>query len=391
MYIAELAPPSIRGRLVGIYEISVQTGTCIGFWICYGVSKNMTVSRGQWMTPFAVQLIPGGLFILGMFLIPESPRWTARFRTREAALDTLARLRNLPIDHPYLQEEMSQIMNVVDEEQILHADRNMLHEIRELAAPGNRKRVFIGVMIFTFMQWAGSNAINYYSPRIFASIGITGLETGLYATGIYGIVRLVCVIIAMYYIVDMVGRRKLLMGGAVIMLLAMWALGAYVKLAPTNTTGHVTSGGIAAAAFVYIFAIGFCFSYAGIPWIYCAEIFPMRIRGLGMAICTATHWILNFVIARSVPYMISNIGYGTYFVFAACLTLSVPFVYYFVPETRGVSLEEMDVIFGVPGAALAPDQQKDVESYEEKAQAQYVEDRTLHSSSSENVTEYTKS
>lgn len=343
------------------------------------------------MTPFAVQLIPGGLFILGLFFLPESPRWTARFQSRETALATLAKLRNLPTDHPYLQEEMTQIMNVVEEELLLHADRNMLHEIRELAAPGNRKRIIIGVLMFTFMQWAGSNAINYYSPRIFASIGINGAETGLYATGIYGIVRLVCVIITMYYLVDKVGRRKLLIIGAIVMLLPMWALGSYVKLAPQNTTAHVSQGGIAAAAFIYIYAIGYCLSYAGIPWIYCAEIFPVRIRGIGMAICTATHWILNFVIARSVPYMISNIGYGTYFVFAACLTLSVPFVYFFVPETRGISLEEMDVLFGVPGASLMSDEQKDLESTEEKAHVQHVEERQSRSPSSEHITHYTKS
>lgn len=78
--------------------------------------------------------------------------------------------------------------------------------------------------------------------------------------------------------------------------------------------------------------------------------YSLRIRSLCVAICTATHWLLNFVIARSVPYMLTNIGYGTYFVFAACMTLAVPFVYFFVPETKGLSLEDMDALFGVPGA-----------------------------------------
>lgn len=132
----------------------------------------------------------------------------------------------------------------------------------------------------------------------------------MYATGIYGVVRLFCVIIAMYYVVDRFGRRKMLMGGAVVMLVAMWFIGAYIKIAgPGEGEGsELTAGGYAAVTFIYIFAVGFCFSYAGLPWIICAEIFGLRMRGIGMAVCTATHWLFNFVIARSVPYMVSNIG-----------------------------------------------------------------------------------
>lgn len=97
----------------------------------------------------------------------------------------------------------------------------MLSRWKELGRPSNRRRIFIGVVIFIFMQFAGSNAINYYSPRIFKSVGLTGSSTSLYATGIYGVVRLVCVIIAMYFVVDRYGRRNMLMGGAVVMLIAM--------------------------------------------------------------------------------------------------------------------------------------------------------------------------
>lgn len=117
--------------------------------------------------------------------------------------------------------------------------------------------------------------------------------------------------------------------------------------------------------------MGFCFSYAGVPWIYCAEIFPMHIRGLGIAICTATHWLFNFVIARCVPYMISNIGYGTYFVFASCITLSIPFVYFCLPETKGLTLEEIDVMFDGPtDTDMAVEEGKVIE-------AQHVEKTTM--------------
>ena len=126
----------------------------------------------------------------------------------------------------------------------------------------------------------------------------------------------------------------------------MYFIGAYVAIAKSSATQpHLEASGYAAATMIYIYAVGYCFSWAGIPWIYASEIFPIRIRGLAMAICTAVHWLMNFMIARSVPYMISNIGYGTYLVFAVCLTLAVPFVYFLVPETKGRSLEDVDAVF----------------------------------------------
>jgi sugar porter (SP) family MFS transporter len=374
LYVAEVSPPTIRGRLVGLYEISVQVGTCLGFWICYGVQKTMKPTSTQWITPFAVQLVPGVLLILGLLFVPESPRWLAQHRGREACTAVLAKLRGIDEDHPYLQEELKHIMDTVEDELERRPNGGMAGEWKELARPSNRKRVFVGVFIFIFMQMAGSNAINYFSPRIFKSIGLVGQSTGLYATGIYGIVRLLFITLAMYFLVDRFGRRKLLMGGAGVMLFAMWFIGSYIKIAQPEAQKHpqLSAGGYAAITFIYIYAVGWSLSYAGVPWIYCSEIFPLPIRGIGMALCTATHWLFNFVIARSVPYMVSNIGYGTYFVFAACLTLSIPFVYFCVPETKGLSLEEIDVLFGgePPSAVIAAELEK---GDMEKGETIYVE------------------
>ena len=161
LYIAEMSPPSIRGRLVGIYEIGVQAGTCIGFWINYGVAKNVRPTSAQWQIPFAIQLIPGVLLVIGMFFLPESPRWIARTKGRDLALQALAKLRNLPEDHEYVLEETYRVMDQIEQERIASGGkRGLLAEIRELAMPGNRKRIIIGIFIFIFMQFAGSNAIN---------------------------------------------------------------------------------------------------------------------------------------------------------------------------------------------------------------------------------------
>lgn len=160
LYIAEASPPSIRGRLVGIYEIGVQAGTCIAFWINYGVSRNVAPTSAQWQIPFAIQLAPAGLLVLGMFFLTESPRWIARFKGREPALTALAKLRNLPENHPYILEEIYRVMDQIEQERLATHGKGVMAEVREMAMPGNRRRIIIGVLIFIFMQFAASNAIN---------------------------------------------------------------------------------------------------------------------------------------------------------------------------------------------------------------------------------------
>lgn len=133
----------------------------------------------------------------------------------------------------------------------------------------------------------------------------------------------------------------------------MWYIGAYVKIAAPGSaseSSHISSSGYASVAMIYVYAVGWCLSWSGIPWIYTSEIFPLRIRSGCISICVATHWIMNFVIASSVPYMMTNIGYGTYFVFAASMTVSIPWVFFCVPETKNLRLEDMDALFGMVSA-----------------------------------------
>lgn len=300
-------------------------------------------------------------------------RWYARFKGREAATTVLAKLRNLPNDHVYLQEEIQQVMAQIEHERQSIVGKGLIAEFRELGRKGNRNRIAIGVTLFIFMQMAGSNAINFYSPRIFKSIGLTGTSTGLYATGIYGIVRFIAVCIAMVFVVDRFGRTKMLMYGSALMSACMWYIGGYVMSSSPSSSKHISAGGYAACTLIYIYAIGFCFSWAGVPWIYCSEIFPLRIRGISVALCTATHWLMNFVIARSVPYMITNIGGGTYFVFASFLVAAILFVFFFVPETKGRNMESMDELFGVPGAGRQTDLHA---NDEEKAAVQMIEGKS---------------
>ncbi|THC94190.1 hypothetical protein EYZ11_006331 [Aspergillus tanneri] len=348
LYTAECAPPAIRGRLVGVFEIGVQVGMCIGFWINYAVDQTIASSSRQWMTPFAIQLVPGGLLLIGLAFLTDSPRWTAR-KGREAVSQTLAYLRGIPAGHPAVQAELNDIMNQLEDERTTNPGKGIWVEIKECMHPGVRERLLLGNLVMVFFQMAGSNAINYYSPRIFQSIGMTGTQTKLISTGVYGLA------------------------------FCMWFLGAFVKLhGVSHTDGKIDSSSYAAAVFIFVYAVAFCFSWAGIPWVICSEIYPLRVRALCVAVCTGTHWLLNFVLARSVPYMITNISFGTYFIFASFLTLSIPFVWFMVPETKGLKLEEVDEVFrdrtfwgksrSREGRAL------DVECAEEKGDSKEIED-----------------
>lgn len=190
---------------------------CWAFGSTMALRKNVPPSSKQWIISFAVQLIPGSLLLIGTFLIPESPRYLAQRKGREKCIASLQRLRCIPSDHPYLLEEVHSIFQQIEHEEAIAEGHGIKTFLKEVAKPGNQKRLLIGCLMFIFMQMAGSNAINYYSPAIFKSIGLTGSNTAFFATGIYGVVRFVAIIFAMVFVVDRFGRTRTLMAGSVVM------------------------------------------------------------------------------------------------------------------------------------------------------------------------------
>lgn len=224
---------------MGFYELLLQVGGVVGFWINYGVSKHIPISTKQWHIPVAVQLIPGGLLFIGaLFVLPESPRWLRSVGRLEEAERGLAHIRNLPADHTYMREELE----MMDEQLAATAQyRSYGAQIKELMAKGMRNRLasaflmmstytmilemlrkfsFLTFLHFSFLllvfqNLTGINAINYYSPRIFQSLGLVGTDAQLFGTGIYGIVKLVVTLIWAIWLIDNVGRRKLIIIGSV--------------------------------------------------------------------------------------------------------------------------------------------------------------------------------
>lgn len=209
VYIAEISPPSIRGRLVGIFEIASQGGGMCGFWINYAVDRTIPdATRTQWIVPLGLQLLPGALLFAGMlFFCPESPRWLARRDDWDEAAKVLSSLRALPIDDPYVCGELAEIRAQTEERRVT-VKLAKSDIVRRLFAKGTRNRMGIGLLLMACQNMTGVNIITYYSPRIFETLGIVGTSTKLFATGFYGIAKTLGMIAFSLYLVERVGRRK---------------------------------------------------------------------------------------------------------------------------------------------------------------------------------------
>ncbi|KAF8157112.1 MFS quinate transporter QutD [Crassisporium funariophilum] len=326
IYVAEIAPPAIRGRLVGIYEFFWQVGGVVGFWINYGVTRNLKPGHSQWLIAFAVQLIPGGILLLGSPFLVESPRWLVSRDRHPEAYANLCYLRHLPGGDPY-----------VDEESVFRS-RSLM------------KRLLVGCSLFAWQNGTGINAINYYSPTVFKSIGLTGSTTGLLTTGIFGLIKMAGAIVWLLYLVDTWGRRSLLIGGSIGGAISMFYIGAYIALAKPaeHPKAKLDSGGISAIVFFYLWTVFYSPTWNGTPWVVGAEMFPQHVRTFTQACIAASNWLFGFLIARFTPQMFAAMGYGVYLFFATLMVLSTFYVFLLLPETKQVPLERIDELFA-PG------------------------------------------
>lgn len=350
LYVSENAPRAIRGLLTGMYQLFIVTGGMIAFWINYAAVLHMS-SRTMYIFPLAIQALPALLLFCCMLMCNESPRWLARKDRWEESKAVLAKLRGLPPTHPYLEEEFKEIVDQLEHERKLIGDATFMNLQREMwTIKGNRNRALISIGLMICQQMTGTNAINVYAPTIFKNLGIKGTSTSLFSTGIYGIVKVTSCICFLLFMADSLGRRRSLLWTSIAQGCAMFYIGLYVRIAPPKEGQDVPPAGIVALVCIFLFAAFFQFGWGPACWIYASEIPTARLRSMNVALAAATQWLFNLIVARVVPNMLATVGsngYGTYLIFGSfCFSMFV-FVWFLVPETKGISLERMDELFGV--------------------------------------------
>jgi sugar porter (SP) family MFS transporter len=345
-YVAENSPRAIRGFLVGFFQLLLVMGGMMSYFINYGALLHLP-AKATWMVPLACQSICPTLLFFSMLFCPESPRFLAGKDRWDAAAEVLSDVRHLPVDHPYVQQELLELRTQLDQERAVMQGATFWDLNKECwTIPGNRNRALLTIAILVGNQWSGTGAINYYGPKLFADLGLGSTTTALFAQGVYGIVKVVSCLIFVFLLADTLGRRISLMWSGVVQSFAMFFVGFYLRFGPTpGTTDTPPPAGIAALAMIYIFAAAFNAGWGPVAWIYISEIPTNRLRAYNVALGTFVHWVMNLVVSKTTPYMLAEDPYRTYFIFGS-FNAVMAIIAFWLPETKGLSLERMDELFG---------------------------------------------
>ncbi|MFI3302870.1 MAG: D-xylose transporter XylE [Rikenellaceae bacterium] len=317
MYIAELAPAEVRGTLVSCNQFAIIFGMLVVYFVNYLIKDNLATQEAMvsigWRRMFLSEAIPAGTFGLLLLLVPKTPRYLAMIGDEVKALAVLTRINGA--------EKAASIMEDIK--------TTTKEKVEPIFAYGMAV-VVIGILLSFFQQAIGINVALYYAPRIFESMGSSG-DAAMVQTVVMGLINIAFTLVAIFT-VDKWGRKPLLIVGSVGMMVGMISLG---LLSFMNLIG------IAALISMIVYTASFMMSWGPICWVLISEIFPNTIRGKAIAIAVAAQWIANFLVSSTFPTLSAISLGGTYLMYAGFCALSIFFVWKFVPETKGKSLEDM--------------------------------------------------
>ncbi|WP_295935403.1 D-xylose transporter XylE [uncultured Alistipes sp.] len=326
MYIAEISPARIRGRLVSCNQFAIIFGMLVVYFVNYMIRirlgdtgeaiQNAMIEIG-WRRMFVSEAFPAAAFFFLVLLVPETPRYLMLRGRTEKALAVLTRINGTDEAHSILSEI-----------------RTTIAEKREKLFTYGVRVIMVGILLSVFQQAIGINVVLYYAPRIFENMGASG-DASMVQTVVMGTVNIIFTVIAILT-VDKVGRKPLLIIGSIGMMTGMTALAAL---------SFADSIGVAALVFIILYTASFMMSWGPVCWVLISEIFPNTIRSQAVAIAVAAQWIANFAVSATFPSLSAwSIG-GTYLIYAVCSLLSAFFVWRCVPETKGKTLEEMSKLW----------------------------------------------
>ncbi|KAI7159214.1 hypothetical protein D0869_06650 [Hortaea werneckii] len=333
-YQAECSKSANRGLLICIEGGTIAIGTMIAYWIDYGASYGPPGLT--WRFPIAFQIVFGIFIIVGMLFLPESPRWLLTKDRHEEATTVLAALRGLPRED---EEIKTQSGIIVDSIRVAGAvgGNTPYRSLLEGGKTQHFRRVLLGTSSQFFQQIGGCNAVIYYFPLLFEnSIGVSH-NLALLLGGVNMIIYSIFATTS-WFLVEKVGRRKLFLAGSIGQCCSMILV--FACLIPGGTG---PAKGAAVGFFTYIAFFGA--TWLPLPWLYPAEINPIKTRAKANAVSTCSNWLWNFTVVMFTPPFTSASTFGCYLFFAIINALFIPTIYFFYPETAGRSLEEIDLIF----------------------------------------------
>ncbi|THY60419.1 general substrate transporter [Aureobasidium pullulans] len=341
-YIGENVNKEIRGRCIGTMQLFNVTGIMLSYFVNYGVTRSISSDKdAQWRIPFALQMLPGALLLIGIVFQNESPRWLVEKDRHDDAARALAHVRGRSQDDEVVRKELGEI--IAD-----FQSREKIPLLGQLKVVCSDRKYFyrfsMAIILMMFQQWTGTNSINYYSPQIFKSIGL-GSSSGLFATGIYGVVKVVITALALTFMTEQLGRKWSLIIGALGQAFAMFYIGINQAVNPVVEGAPLNGNSIFAIISVYLFVVFYSVGWGPIPFILASETSPNHVRSLVMASALMCQWAFNCVIARITPVMLNSITYGTFLIFGVCCIIMAIYTVFCVPETKGVPLESMSLLF----------------------------------------------
>ncbi len=340
LYQSEAAPKWIRGTIVSFYQWSITIGLLLAS--CVNQATHNRSDSSSYRIPIAIQFLFSLILGGGMIFLPDTPRFFIKKGDEKRAAESLSRLRKLPVDNETLLNELEEIKANHLAELHVTQDAPSWKNFTDCFSTENKqlKRILTGIFLQIFQQLTGINFIFYYGTQFFQK---SGIKNPFIISLITNIVNVVATIPGILF-VELFGRRKLLLTGAIGMTIADFI----ISIVGVATSSHSDVANNVMIAFVCVFIAFFAATWGPVAWVVVSEIFPLRLRAKSVAVTVAANWLFNFAIAYSTPYMVesgpgnANLGPKVFFIWGGCNLVAVFFTFFFIYETKGLSLEEVD-------------------------------------------------
>ncbi|KAJ4206345.1 hypothetical protein FSOLCH5_002051 [Fusarium solani] len=350
MSIVEIAPTEIRGLLTVWFSVVMLLSLTVSTLTVYACFLHVAPSHLQYQIVWFVPTIICAIVIAASFFAYESPRWLMLVGRKEDAVKTLVALRGLPAEHPRVSGEIADIEEQIQDEKAKYGGSGGLKDVLKetFMVPANLRRVQQALISYALAQLSGANSVTSYLVPILSLMGISGANGhGLFLSSMYSLSKFFYTLIASFFFIDALGRRKSLFIGIIIQLISDVYLGAYIK---SHQSGSVAPGSSEAAiAAIFIHGFGYAVGLLVLPYVFGAELWPNSIRSFGSALSQAFHWLFYFGLNRATPSILSSMNnWGAFIFFAGWCFVSLIYVFLAVPETAGLPLEHIDALFECP-------------------------------------------